>query len=276
MATFCGMAVSLPSDFHVHTEFSWDAPHGAMDASCRAALDLGLRSIAFTEHADFVEGVHEGLHPLDVEAYLDELERCRAAYPELRIMSGVELGEPHSFPERTADILARGRPERVLGSVHCAEWNGRLRDASQLRDVPDAEAHAFVRAYFDETIALAQSDAPFEVLTHLDYPKRYWPHARLPYRERDFEEQYRAVLRGLAARGSALEINTTRGIDPARGLCPAPEVLGWWVEAGGRAMSFGSDAHDPTKIAAGFAEAARMVEAAGFRPNDDVTGLWLR
>ena len=247
-----------------------------MDASCRAALALGLRSIAFTEHADFVEGVHEGLHPLDVKAYLEELERCRAAYPDLRVMSGVELGEPHCFRERTADVLARGRPERVLGSVHCARWAGRLRDASQLRSLPDADAPGFVRAYFEEGVRLVESDAPFEILTHLDYPKRYWPHDRLPYRERDFEELYRAVLRGLAARGSALEVNTTRGIDPRLGLCPGPDVLGWWVEAGGRAVSFGSDAHDPTAIAGGFREAAAMVEAAGFRPNDDVTGLWLR
>lgn len=266
----------LPSDFHVHTQFSWDATHGAMEASCQSALDLGLRAIAFTEHADFVEGVHDGVQPLNVESYLEELERCRAAFPDLRIMSGVELGEPHWFPEKTADVLRRGSHERVLGSVHCAQWEGGLRDASQLRLLSAEQATGYVRAYFEEAVALVESNAPFEVLTHLDYPKRYWPHDRIAYRERDFEELYRAILRGLAARGGALEINTTRGIDPSRGLCPGPEVLRWWVEAGGRAVSFGSDAHDPEKIAAGFAEAALMVESAGFRPNDDITGFWLR
>jgi histidinol-phosphatase (PHP family) len=41
-------------------------------------------------------------------------------------------------------------------------------------------------------------------------------------------------------------------------------------------VSFGSDAHDPEKIALGFQLAAELVEAAGFRPNDDPAGFWLR
>ena len=51
----------MQPDLHVHTQFSWDAPHGDMEASCRRALEIGLPALAFTEHADFVEGVHETL-----------------------------------------------------------------------------------------------------------------------------------------------------------------------------------------------------------------------
>jgi histidinol-phosphatase (PHP family) len=50
----------------------------------------------------------------------------------------------------------------------------------------------------------------------------------------------------------------------------------WWAEAGGRSVSFGSDAHDPEKIARGFRLAVQAVEAAGFRPNDDPAGFWFR
>jgi len=41
----------LPPDRHVHTEWSWDAPTGSMERTCARALDLGLRSVAFTDHA---------------------------------------------------------------------------------------------------------------------------------------------------------------------------------------------------------------------------------
>ncbi len=116
----------------------------------------------------------------------------------------------------------------------------------------------------------------FEVLAHLDYPKRYWPHAEVPYREQDYEEEFRAVLRAAAVRDLALEINTTRGVEPGRGLCPGPVVLRWWVEEGGRALSFGSDAHDPERIALGFELAARLAEGLGFKPNHDPTGFWRR
>jgi hypothetical protein len=38
----------------------------------------------------------------------------------------------------------------------------------------------------------------------------------------------------------------------------------------------GSDAHDPDRIARGFELASQVAEAAGFRPNDDPAGYWLR
>ncbi|MFD0630803.1 PHP domain-containing protein [Catenulispora yoronensis] len=43
----------LPPDNHVHSEFSWDAFRGSMEATCERAVEIGLPSLAFTEHADF-------------------------------------------------------------------------------------------------------------------------------------------------------------------------------------------------------------------------------
>jgi histidinol-phosphatase (PHP family) len=260
----------------VHTQFSWDAPYGDMEATCRRAVEIGLPAVAFTEHADFAGGGHGGYHPLDVAAYHREVESCRALFPGLRVLSGVELGEPHRFPAEAAAVLAAGPLDRVLGSIHCVPRNGVLTDVSVAGVLAPECAPEIVRAYFAELLALVESGQPFEVLTHLDYPKRYWPHAELPYREEDYREEIRAVLRAAAARGSVLEVNTTRGAEPSRGLCPGPVVLGWWVEAGGRAVSLGSDAHDPSRIAGGFALAAELIESAGFRPNDDPAGFWLR
>jgi histidinol-phosphatase (PHP family) len=266
----------VQADLHVHTQFSWDAPAGDMEGTCRRAMEIGLPAVAFTEHADFVPEVHTDLRPLDSVAYLAEVQRCRSLYPDLRVLSGVELGEPHRFPEEVSAVLAAGPFDRVLGSVHCAVWQDRLLDGSQLAALSAADAPAFLRSYLAETLALVESPQPFAVLAHLDYPKRYWPHSEVAYREDDYKEEFRAVLRAAAARGCALEVNTTRGADPDRGLCPGETVLRWWAELGGRAVSFGSDAHDPEKIARGFDVAAQMVEAAGFRPNDDPVGCWLR
>lgn len=244
-----------------------------MEASCRRALEIGLPAIAFTEHADFVQ-IHGGQRRLDVAGYLEAVTGCRAAFPDLRVLSGVELGEPHWFAGEVALVLAAGTFDRVLGSVHCVEWGGRLIDASQLRQAGDPAE--FMRAHLRETQSLVESAQPFQVLAHLDYPKRYWPPDAEPFRSADYEEETRAVLRSLAARGGVLEVNSTRGIDPARGLCPGLEVLRWWHQVGGAALSFGSDAHDPSKVAAGFATAAAAAEAAGFRPSDDPAGFWRR
>jgi histidinol-phosphatase (PHP family) len=246
-----------------------------MERSCERALEIGLPAIAFTEHADFVT-IHQEQHSVDVTGYLEAIERCRAKFKDLRILSGVELGEPHWFPEATAGVLASGRLDRVLGSIHCVRLNGVEVDASQFTLRPASEQRGAVDEYFRETLAMLESPAPFEVLAHLDYPKRYWPDGMPAYREEEFEGPLRAILAAAVKRGCVLEANTTRGEGGESQLCPGLKVLRWWHELGGEAVSFGSDAHAPDKIAGGFELATQVVEAAGFKPARDPMALWRR
>ena len=261
----------LPPDLHVHTEWSWDAPKGDMERSCEKALEVGLPAIAFTEHADWAL-VHEGQHSVDIAGYLDAVDRCRARFPNLRILTGVELGEPHLYPKETAEILAAGPLDRVLGSIHSIRLDGELVDASQFRDRAGIDFPASVREYFRETLAMVDSGQPFETLAHLDYPKRYWLDSAAPYREKDYEEEIRTILVASARTGRVLEVNTTRG----RTLCPDITVVRWWREVGGQAVQYGSDAHQPDKVGVGFAIATQMVESAGFKPARDPMDLWRR
>ena len=246
-----------------------------MARACERALEIGLPAIAFTDHADFVV-VHEGQHCVDIAGYLEAVERCRSRYPSLRILSGVELGEPHWFPNETAEILAAGPIDRVLGSIHCIRQGGRIVDASQFHSDPPEDLPAAVREYFRETVAMIESAEPFEALAHIDYPKRYWPDGAAPYREEDYEEEIRAVLSAARRKGLVLELNTTRGGEVEARFSPGLKVLRWWHDLGGDAVSFGSDAHDPDRVAGGFEVAMRVVEAAGFKPAADPMALWRR
>src|SRR5260370_17117577 len=97
----------LPPDLHVHTEWSWDAPHGSMERSCERALELGLPAIAFTEHADWAL-VHEGQHSADLAAYFDSIEPCLARFTDLRIPPAAPPAQPHCFPQQTTPPLASG------------------------------------------------------------------------------------------------------------------------------------------------------------------------
>jgi len=242
-----------------------------MERSCERAIEVGLPAIAFTEHADWAL-VHERQHSVDLAGYFAAIERCRAKFKGLRILTGVELGEPHWFPKETAEVLAAGPIDQVLGSIHCIRIGGQMVDASQF---PERAANDFpgaVREYFRETLALVESDQPFETLAHIDYPKRYWLAGAAPYREADYEAEIRAVLKAAVATGRVLEVNTTRG----RILSPDITVVRWWREVGGQAVQYGSDAHQPDKVAEGFKVATQMVEAAGFKPARDPMALWRR
>ncbi|WP_433059490.1 histidinol-phosphatase HisJ family protein [Dactylosporangium sp. CS-033363] len=273
--------MTLPPDLHTHSEFSWDTRTGDMEGSCARAVELGLPAIAFTEHVDFIAWdvaprdvpehwaalYRDGVltpPPLDVDGYLEAIDRCRAKYPSLRIITGVELGEPHWFAGPAAALLAAAPFERVIGSMHSIRVGGRDRlveDEYALRPIPDV-----LREYFAETARMIESYGDFSTLTHLDYAVRYVP-VDFAFAWSDFEDEVRAVLGSLAGTGRALEINTRRTLDPT--------LLRYWREAGGTAVSFGSDAHRPEAVAAGFADAAALAEASGFRPGRHPYDHWL-
>ncbi|MGU3409746.1 hypothetical protein ACLBWP_06525 [Microbacterium sp. M1A1_1b] len=50
----------------------------------------------------------------------------------------------------------------------------------------------------------------------------------------------------------------------------------WWADEGGRALTFGSDAHTPEVLAHGFPEAVAMLEHFGFRPGRRPEDPWTR
>ena len=280
-----------PADNHVHTEWSWDAVAGSMEQSCARAVELGLPSIAFTEHLDLTRWVvapeakakprpdaakagpdgRFDLPALDVDGYLACVRRCRDRYPGLRILSGVEVGEPHWHEDRVKALLATADCERVLGSLHSLEVGGApwIVDALYQEHAPgDLEADGIVRAYLAEALRMVESSHAFEVLAHIDYPLRRWPAGAAVFDPTEFEEEFRAVLRALARSGRVLEVNT---------VVPLPaEVIGWWYEVGGEAVSFGSDAHAPSLVARDFAHAAAMAEAQGFLPGRDPSDFWRR
>lgn len=283
-ASDTGPAV-LPPDSHVHSQWSWDALAGSMEGTCQRAVDIGPPAVAFTEHADFtpwslepggqIPGewhrlVSDGvLTPpvLDLDGYQDCLRRCRELFPGLRILSGVELSEPHRHRGRAAALLRDGSVDRVLAAVHSAPAGTGFTEVSdQFRDQAPAKV---LRGYLAETAAVIRQFDAFEVLAHIDYPLRRWPRNARPCDPCEFQDEYRHVLRTLASAGKVLEVGTKVPLHPL--------ILTWWRQEGGLAITFASDAHDPAALAAGLRRRRRSGQAAGFAAgSSDPCGPWSR
>jgi len=276
----------LPLDGHVHSEWSWDALAGSMERTCARAVALGLPAVAFTEHADYTtwavldRGPHADDHlaaaagpaglitppELDLDGYLECVAGCRDRFGGLRIISGVELGEPHWHAGAVAALLGAAGFDRVLGSLHCLPSGQRFLEMPGLyQQLPAARV---VRDYLAEIPRLIQGCAAFSVLAHIDYPLRYWPPAAGRFDPAAFQEEFRHALRVLAASGRVLEVNTEGAL--------YPQITRWWREEGGTAVTFGSDAHEPDMLARQFRDAAAMAEACGFRPGADPCDPWPR
>ncbi len=264
---------ALPMDNHVHTEWSWDASTAVMEKACEEAIRIGLPAISFTDHADFTTWAfpgeakdsstvrvidthaHSGL--FDLDGYWECLESCRERYPDLKILAGMELGEPHLFEPEIKALLSRRHFDRLLGSLHSLVVDGTLHYAPFL--FTDENAEELMRTYLTETLRMVETSDVFQVLAHIDYPMRAWPKGAKPFDANDYQDEYRAVLRALARSGRALEMNT-------QGPWPAAEVVRWWYEEGGSAISFGSDSHEPETVGRNFAATAAMVQAHGSSP----------
>jgi histidinol-phosphatase (PHP family) len=250
-----------------------------MVRSCEQAVALGLPAIAFTEHLEFTEGGpgdaivsvatdHRWwgrIKPLNVDGYLACVQECRERFPGLRVLSGIEAGEPHLFAASASEVAQGNDFDRILGSLHAVPYQGRLVGADGLFNVMPADDA--MRYYFTELVALIDGSDLFQVLAHLDFPRRYWPRGAHLYREEPFEAEYRTALRALAASGRALEINTKSPL-------ASVDLVRWWREEGGTAVSFGSDAHLPGRVGDRFKLAVDVVEAAGFRPGRDPYDFW--
>ncbi|WP_198348117.1 PHP domain-containing protein [Plantactinospora sp. KBS50] len=271
----------------MHSEWSWDAPLASMERSCARAVELGLPAIAFTEHLDHtvwridLDGPYASDHlssvadpdgvltppAFDAAGYLDTIERCRHRFPGLRILTGLELGEPHRHAGQCTRILAVGRFERLLGSLHTLPDRGSFAEPWGI--YPHRDAHEVVREYLAGVAEMVAASDMFSVLAHIDYPVRSWPAGSAgPFDPAAFEEEFRYALRATAESGRALEINTRLPLHAT--------LLTWWREEGGDAVTFGSDAHLPEYVGRGFADAARMAEAHGFRPGRSPYDCWGR
>ncbi len=185
---------ALPGDNHVHSEWSWDAAGGSMERSCARVVELGLPSIAFTEHAGLTKSVIPSATsapagfkaigpdgrfqapPLDLTGYLECLERCRSLFSRLRILSGVEIGEPHWFRAQSSALVGTGAYERILGSVHALligddPWF--VGDLLGPHAPPGLTAHTVMRTYLLESLRMIEGDSSFAVLAHLGLPPAY-------------------------------------------------------------------------------------------------------
>jgi histidinol-phosphatase (PHP family) len=281
----------LPADGHVHSEWSWDTggPHsdavGRMHAACAQAVRIGLPAIVFTEHLD-IPGTWRAepddlmphqrrfvqpdgrvvFEPLDVDGYFGSIERVRHEFPELRILTGIEFGQPHLYEAEARDLVDLDRFDRVNGSLHTLDLgDGRAEPSRLLQERPAAEV---MTAYLEEVPVMVAGSDVFHVFTHIDYALRHWPTADAgPFDPRDFEELIRTAMRAIAQSDRALELNTRRLWS---------WVPQWWAEEGGRAVTFASDAHTPDAVATGFPEAVILAEQYGFRPGRRPEDPWRR
>ncbi len=248
-------------DMHVHTRFSPDS-ESELDAVCRRAEDMGVAGLCFTDHAEFAPG-DVVPDPGTMEQLIREVGALKRHYRDrLWIGLGIEIGYYRGAAGDIAAFLGSYPFDFVLGSVHvcgdtCYSFPRSFESGADPLD--------YFTPYLEDMRSMA-AEVDFDAVGHFDLPKRFGPardagrglSARSP-----LWGQVRALLEDLLRRGRLLEINASGLRQNADALYPSAEILEAYRELGGRAVTLGSDSHQPSHMAWGIGRAARAARDGG-------------
>ena len=230
-----------------------------MEALCEAAVLTGIEEIGISEHFDS--------HPDDectgffqVDEWWKEFERCKREYQGvLTLKAGLELSEPHQYPQEVNEILDAHPWDYTIGSLH---WIGdRIIFKDPYFEQSPQEAY---EKYFVELHRMVELGR-FNILGHMDIVKRRGFEHYGDFHVKEYEKFIRPVLRTLVRRDLALEVNTITLRRSIQEPSPNFQVLSWFKEEGGRWISLGSDAHEAADVGANLKDAMRLITAAGFK-----------
>ena len=243
------------TDLHTHTAFSHDG-RGTMEEMLSVAHALGVGYYGLSEHFNFDMVVNhiplEGTKPqTPVAAYFQRARELQKEYEgKMHVLVGGEFGYTDN-PEAQKmyqELVDKYHPDYVIQSVHnlaegdyayghgYTDSNGKVRDKQEVYE----EYLGLVRRSLDVS-------HPYDILGHVSYCTRYAPYEDRRMLWKDFSASLDDILRTVIAKDKILEVNSSNKQGPALTL-PDNDILERYFELGGRKISFGSDAHFPSRI----------------------------
>ena len=257
-------------DNHSHSYFSADSRMDIVDA-VKTAYERGLGGLCLTDHldfdppagvADFTFDVPSQQAAIDEDAEFMGLNGSGGKYGDFQLLKGVEIGLQDKSMPTIRRILSDYRFDCVIASLHLIDGHDPyFGDYYKPYGYKYAYGH-----YLEEFDRLIRVMPDFDILGHYDYVVRYPDYREVTIYYSEFSDVLDSILTFLVQNGKTLEINT-KTYQLYRGRHPELDinVLRRFRELGGEAVSFGSDAHDITRIADKFDWCRQTALAAGIR-----------
>ncbi len=257
--------VNYPADYHMHSHNSGDSK-APMEAMIEASIKKGLKEICFTEHMDMdyppLPDLPKDPFILDISSYKKELSEYRDKYSDkISIKYGIEVGMQTQIADDNTRLIAENDFDFVIASIHLVD-----RKDPFYPDFWSADSvENIYRRFFSQTLENIKLFKDFDVLGHLDYISRYAPKGDTTYSYERFKDQIDEILLYLIENGKGLDVNSkVLGYSDTLDPNPCPAALRRFYELGGRVITFGSDAHKPESVGAGFDKIRKIALDAGF------------
>jgi len=271
----------LPSDNHVHSEFSSDSDASLASMAGRAVA-LGLLSLCFTDHIDY--GFPAEKYQMDFlfspEEYFAAIKKLSGLYPGLSVRTGVELGLKDGILCQVNGLTEKYPFDFVIGSTHLVD----NMDPYYAEYWDACGEMAGIRKYYETTYHHIVSGFDFDVYGHIDYVIRYCPTIRKARQEGKADEAfYRKsikanrelideILFALIDAGRGIEVNTGGFRYGLGHPNPHEMILCRYRALGGTLLSIGSDAHTPEDLGYSFAKLPSVLRQCGFTSYTEFRG----
>ncbi len=252
-------------DSHIHSEFSFDGSV-PVEEMVKQGIENGIDVMTVTDHCDVVGiGDKDSEFGVDLEKAIPcsvaEIRRVSDLYSgKIKVLAGVELGEPTQLPDKTKIALNMAEYDFILASTH--QVRGR-RDFYFLEYNND-NIDVLMTEYFNEQLEVARWNG-FDSLAHFDYPARYIAertNIRLDYTK--YQNIIDEILKILIKNNKALEVNTSTISKPLSRPMAGEEVLKRYKALGGKLITLGSDAHTKDALGKDLNKGIEIIKKIGF------------
>lgn len=250
-------------DTHTHSQFSPDS-RTTVSELLAEAREQGLAGITITDHLDLDAPRNPGLFEFSISSQQEAIDQAKAdIFPggECKVLKGIEIGLQSCSIEHSREYIAGYEFDQIIASIHFIDGQDPFY-GGYYEDKEYKQAYSRTLELIYQT---ARDFGDFDVIGHFDYVARYAPYSVKDITYADFPDELDTLLKFLSQEGKALEVNTkTYSLQNARWQKPDIFIFKRFKELGGELVTFGSDAHDASRLADSFSFYAQMLQECGF------------
>lgn len=250
-------------DFHVHTNLC-DGKNSA-EEMVRAAIDLKMKRIGFSEHAYTSHDLSYCMSKSDMVEYYEQISQLKEKYrSKIEILCGLEMDYFSEKPEIETDY--------IIGSVHYVKKdekyfeidNSEEQFCEWVSEFYNGDIYAFIRDYYAlvENVALKTNA---DIIGHFDLITKFNEGGKLfGTNNPEYIKMAEKAVDKLIAFGKPFEINTgaiSRGY--RSWAYPELFILKHIKEKGGRVI-LSSDSHSSNTLCYEFEKYEQIAKEIGF------------